>query len=64
MNRDERPVSESSSEATHAQRPPRGRLSSNAVAVSDRVACKNSMSLRSLEGRKHYPLHDNLQQCT
>ena len=33
MNRDERPVSESSSEATDAQRPPRGRLGSNTVAV-------------------------------
>jgi len=27
------------------------------------VVCKNSMSLKLLEGREHYPLHDNLQQC-
>jgi hypothetical protein len=32
--------------------------------ASDRVPCQNSMPLKSLEGRKHYPLHDNLQQCT
>ena len=28
------------------------------------VPCKNPMPLKSLEGRRHYPLHDNLQQCT
>jgi hypothetical protein len=32
--------------------------------ITHLVPCKNSMPLKSLEGRKHYPLHDNLQQCT
>ena len=54
MNRDERPVSESSSEVTHAQRPPRGRLSSNAIAVSDRVPWLCSRLTGSLNSPQKY----------
>ena len=30
----------------------------------DPVPCKNLLSLKSLEGRKQYSLHDKLYQCT
>ena len=41
-----------------------GFVPSTKGADGDPVPCKNSMPLKSLEGRKHYPLHHILQQCT